>query len=578
MSGICLEKIRCLGKQTLDTGLICKGNKQVQVFGAEDGSVSGFCFACDKYIADPYGEPKQISELPKRKEKSPEQIQEEIAEIDGYQTLTILSRKLREETLAKFGAKVSVSERDGTTPTAIYWPVTKNNKLSGYHVKPLWEGGFPYFIGDGVDCDLIGWEQAKKSSSKRLIITEGPEDMASVDRIYEMYGKPEYHPAVVSLPRGAGSARSVLQKHSKEIRNLFREIVFCFDDDEAGHNAVKAGKLIIQDAKSVTLGYKDANEALVQGAAKKAYTQLSFAATTPKTSRLVFGSDLHEIAREPAKWGELSWPFPRMNDLTRGIRYGETVYIGAGVKMGKGELRNELAAHFMREHGIKVFMASFEEANKKSYKMLAGKLSSTFFHDPKIEFNYEAYDEAGKILKEQSVFVDLYQSVMWENTKDDIKAAAEWGAKAFFIDPITNYTAGMDAGSANTFLTGMAREASSLAMDLGLAMFLFCHLKAPEGNISQDMRQAKYDKGQFIGLGNCPHEAGGTIYSSQFAGSRAMMQSCNMMCGLQGNKDPDLAPEQRNMRELVILEDREFGVTGKFPVYWNEATSRFSEC
>ena len=52
-------------------------------------------------------------------------------------------------------------------------------------------------------------------------------------------------------------------------------------------------------------------------------------------------------AREPAKWGELSWPWQTLQELTRGIRYGETYFIGAGVKMGKSELLNAIAAHFI---------------------------------------------------------------------------------------------------------------------------------------------------------------------------------------------------------------------------------------
>jgi hypothetical protein len=67
------------------------------------------------------------------------------------------------------------------------------------------------------------------------------------------------------------------------------------------------------------------------------------------------------------------------------------------------------------------------------------------------------------------------------------------------------------------------------------------------------------------------------VLSAQFAGSRAMMRSCNYMIGLQGNKHPDLSEEERNCRELVILEDREFGASGKVPLYYNPKTGRLLE-
>ena len=88
-------------------------------------------------------------------------------------------------------------------------------------------------------------------------------------------------------------------------------------------------------------------------------------------------------------------------------------------------------------------------------------------------------------------------------------------------------------------------------------MKLFCHLKAPESGL--------------------PHERGGKIYSNQFAGSRAMMRSCNTMLGLEGDKDPDLDEDERNMRRLVLLEDREFGATGYIPLWFDKNTGCYHE-
>ena len=55
------------------------------------------------------------------------------------------------------------------------------------------------------------------------------------------------------------------------------------------------------------------------------------------------------------------------------------------------------------------------------------------------------------------------------------------------------------------------------------------------------------------------------------------MRSCNYMIGIEGNKDPELDEEQRNIRKLVILEDREFGESGIIPLYWDRNTSLFNE-
>jgi twinkle protein len=116
-----------------------------------------------------------------------------------------------------------------------------------------------------------------------------------------------------------------------------------------------------------------------------------------------------------------------------------------------------------------------------------------------------------------------------------------------------------------------------MALDMNFFAGLFCHLKAPDGSISSDQRSKAYSTQHYIGLGNCPHERGGNVYSNQFAGSRAMMRSCNFMIGMEGNKDPELPVNIRNIRNLNLLEEREFGESGIFPIYWNAETSLFKE-
>ena len=510
---------------------LCGGSTSLKVFKQPDGRVDGYCFRCGPakgFVRHPYGEGEPVPEINVKKfKKTPEEIAEEMKEISTFKVVEVEERRLRQATLEKFGAKVSLSEYDGQTPTAIYWPITKESSLSGYIVKlinPPEGYSKAWNIGDTRDCDLIGWNIAKQSGANTLYITEGPEDMASIDRIFEIYGDEKYPIAVVSLPHGAGSARHYISKAAPDIKKLFKKVVLNFDPDKAGEDAIKEALLILPDAYSVTLPFKDANECLKEGASKAAHKQLVWGLYHPKNTNLVFAPSLHDLGRKPAEWGELTWPFPTLNDLTRGIRPAETIYIGAGVKMGKTELRDELAAHFIRNHDVKVMMASFEEPNVKTYKKMAGKLASKIFHDPKRDFDEDAYDEAGKLLANNLALLNVYQRADKEAVMVDIAAAAEWGAKAIFLDPITNFTNGVPAGEANTILQGLAQDWSSAARDYNITLFIFCHLKEPEGNLSRDSRTRLYGEGKYVGLGACPHERGGTVESAQFAGSRGMMR------------------------------------------------------
>lgn len=536
----------------------CGSRNGLQVFQKDDGSYDGFCFSCGKYIPDPYKD-KPADYKPVAFKKSKEEIQKELEEISQFQTVALPLRKLRKESLEYFDIKIGLSEEDGETPNLHYYPYFNDRELVGYKVR-LIENKRMWGVGDTSNVDLFGWDKAIQAGGKKLFITEGELDAVALYQIFKDVNKgsqyADLNPPIVSLPHGSAAAAKDLARHAKKIREFFKEIVLVFDMDEPGRKAVESVMTIFPEALSAALPAKDANECLIEGRSKACYNAVVFNAKKPKNTRLVLGDELFEAAKKAPEYG-VSWPWKHLTTKTRGIRLGETIYIGAGQKQGKSEIVNTLAAHFIRELGWKVLLAKPEEGNVKSVKMVAGKLAGKIFHDPNIEFDEEAYKKATEEMKGKLFLLNLYQHVGWETLKSDIREAATEGCKAVFIDPITNLTNGVNAADANTKLQEIAQELSAMALDLNIVIFIFCHLRNP-------------DSGP-------PHERGGEVLSSQFAGSRAMARSCNLMLGLEGNRDPNLPAEERNMRTLVLLEDREFGETGRFPLYWDNVTGLFNE-
>lgn len=535
----------------------CGTHDALQVFEDEDGNYNGYCYACSTYVPDPYKE-RPVGYKPRVNKKTDEEIQAELNEIKECGFVGLPDRRLHAKALEQFGIRVGLSEKDGKTPTLHYYPYYNNGKLMRYKVR-LIENKQMWSVGEKGDVDLFGWEQAIRTGSKRLYITEGELDAASVFTIIKKNQKREYadqNPAVCSLPNGAGGAKKDIGRLLPKIKEHFQEVVLLFDNDDPGNKARDDVMAIAPWFMSAVLPCKDANECLVEGVSKAAFNALMFRAEKPKNSRLVWGEDIHEEAKEKAEFG-VSYPWDSVTELTRGVRTGETVYIGAAQKMGKSEIVNSLAAHFIKEHNWKVMVAKPEEANKKTYKLVAGKISSRVFHDPKVDFDEDAYERAGKVLHGKLCMVNLYQHLGWDSLRGDIVAAAGEGCKAIFIDPITNLTNGMNSADANTKLQEIAQELAAMALDLDVVIFIFCHLRNPDGGL--------------------PHDRGGAVLTSQFAGSRAMGRSCNYMFGLEGNKDPELPPEERNIRTLVLLDDREYGEVGKVPLYWDKFTTQFNE-
>lgn len=554
MAGQCVEKI----------GHDCGSRDGLQVF-VEDGEYNGYCYACSKYVANPYGDVGPEFTPPKPKGRTAEEIADELHEIGDLVAYDLPTRHLKMEYLAYYGVKVGLSQEDGQTPAEVYFPVYDGSgDIQGYKVRPLAEKKM-WHVGKGKDGVMFGWYEALSTGAKTLFITEGEYDAIALFQVLKEAAKggkyEDYDPAVVSLRSGASGAKKELAAVAQMIRSNFKEVVLVFDQDQPGQEAVHAAMAILPMARKCgDLPAKDANECLIEGRSKALKAAVMFKQETPANTRLVDLASFIPAGRTPPEMG-LSWPWEGLTKLTRGIRFGETVYIGAGVKMGKSELVNTLAVHFLTEHNTPVFMAKPEEGNAKTMKLILGKIAGKIFHDPEVEWDegmYRAYDEAARRIKPGSVFgLDMYQTLDYPRLRQEIMLAKSMGCRAVFVDPITNLTNGISSADANTKLQEIAQDLAAVAKDEGMVIFLFCHLKAPESGE--------------------PHERGGKVYSSQFAGSRAMMRSCNLMLGLEGNKDPDLDMYERNTRKLIILEDREFGVTGSVKLYWDHHTGHFNE-
>lgn len=539
----------------------CGSSDALQVFKNDGDTYSGYCFSCHTYVPDPLGDNPDLSSLPKtRPKKSQEEIQEEINEISKLPSLDLEDRGLLSGALEFFGVKVGYSEYDGKTPAYVHFPRTKDGVVQSYKTRTLGPEKRMWSNNLTKELDPFGWTQALASGARRLIITEGEFDAIALTKILKSHTPPEFKkniPAVISVNNGAAAAFAEIVRFMPEMRKHFKEISLCFDQDEAGKEAVDRICARYPGIKVIHLPGKDANHCLVNGLGQAAYKATTFNAQENKNTKLVWGRDVAEKAKEPPEWG-LSWPWEGMTQLTRGIRGGETIYIGAAEKMGKSEVLNAVAAHLMLVHGKKVFMAKPEEANVKTHKLLCSKVAGKIFHDPKIPFDLQAYEEASSKIQDSYCMLDLYQNISWNTLKGDLYAAVDAGIWGAFIDPITNFTNGLSATEANEFLQGFAQDAAVLAKDLDIPIFLFCHLNKPS-------------------KGNTPFDRGGKVTTDYFAGSSAMARSCNYAIAIEGNKDDELPPEERNRRDLVILADREYGEVGRVKLYWDYKTGLFNE-
>ena len=105
----------------------------------------------------------------------------------------------------------------------------------------------------------------------------------------------------------------------------------------------------------------------------------------------------------------------------------------------------------------------------------------------------------------------------------------------------------------------MTREVAEDAKSLGYTVFLFCHLKTvKEGLAWSEGRVATAD---------------------DFAGSRSMVQSCDVAIAMQAwmLTEGDDFEYLNKRRVLHVLREREYNAVGKVDLIWNSSRGKLQE-
>ena len=460
------------------------------------------------------------------------------------------SRKINEKVAEHFGIHTDYDPKTGEQK-GHYYPITKDGKIIAYKNRVLPKDF--YWVGSIADKqpEMFGQAQCAQGG-KRILIVEGQDDMAAATQmLWSKY--PDLTPNVVSLIHG-DKVSSVAD--NMDFVSGFDEVLIHTDNDDAGKKVgEEIARLVGAKARMVVTSEKDANEMLKKGKTKE-FINAFFQAKAYAPEGFVTVDDIFEEATAMPTWGK-SWPWPWLTKKTYGRRLGEGAYIGAGVKIGKSEAANQIIHHVTQVEKGRIAVFKLEEKPAMTTRKAAGKIMHKQFHVPDGDFTQEELIEGVNRAREGLVLYDSYGSTSWDKLKIAIRhAVLVEGCEDIIIDPLTRLTTGMTSSEANTELERIADEISKMAKDLGFFYIFFCHLKAP--------------------LTGKPHEEGGKVHSNQFTGSRAMMRAAYYFIGIQRDKTAEDEVE-RNTSTFVLLEDRAFGNSGMFDVFYDRETGDYLE-
>ena len=190
---------------------------------------------------------------------------ETVADVQKYPFVDATDRGIRKEICEKFGIRAGLSEKDGTTVEAYYFPsYNQKGKLVGYMkqdiTKSKEEKGHWTAIGAvKIDNKLFGQDVAEEINQKHtnLIVTEGQWDalsayQACVDGVKDTKYS-GLKPFVVSIPLGTANAVESLL-HNEEFIKSYGTLTLFFDNDHATPKELEKGIVKGKEAKESVAG------------------------------------------------------------------------------------------------------------------------------------------------------------------------------------------------------------------------------------------------------------------------------------------------------------------------------------
>ena len=505
----------------------------------------GYCNACGHYQKDDTGVNNYIEEKKPMQTITPR----------GVSGASIKERRISSNIISKFGVTVSFDKKGQIEKHYYpYYDSNESNRLLGYKERTVATKEFQ-IIGTNKGAGLFG-QNANRSGGKYLTICEGEIDALSISEMFD--GKWQ----VVSLKNGASSASRDIKENLEYIES-FDNIVLCFDQDQAGNDAVKAVQDIISvgKLKVCKLPMKDASDMLVNGKVKE-FTNAWWSAESYTPAGIVRGKDTWEHLLKDENLVTVDYPWQGLNKLTYGFRAKELVTITSGSGMGKTSVVKELEAYILDKTDDNLAIIHLEESIERSVKGLMSIEANAPIHIPQFEKKLSV--EKKKELWQKAVgdknvfFYDHFGSMSEDSLLNVIRTYAKsYDCRWIVLDHLSIVVSDQEGIlDERKAIDAIMTKLRKIVQETGVGLFLISHLRRPQGKA---------------------HEEGGQVSLSELRGSAAIAQLSDIVLGLERNQQAD-DPIIRNQTTVRVIKNRFSGLTGKAcRLQYDSETGRLTE-
>lgn len=505
---------------------------------------------------------------------------ETVADVDKFPFADLSFRGITKEIAALYGVRMAVSESDGKTPVAIYFPYyDQAGNLCAYKKRDLTldksEKGHFSVVGKlSIGCKLFGQHVAETINRKHnnITILEGEYDLLAYSQSAiahaESRGYKNMVPFAVSISMGTLNAAANVLSNEGFVKT-FDKVTIAFDSDFATEaerlKGIMRGKEASNAVATALLtnnvyiaqqpdGCKDANDALLAGLGSELVRLYNFEAKKFSGEKILAAREISlESILKPKVEGIHVDAFPELMHKIHGFRTGELVILTAPSGAGKSTICSELMFSFL-ESGNKTGAMMLEETEEETMqRMIARKLSvnyNSFKHNPTKVCEKGAIEEAYNWLTEGDKFfiLDHFGSMPISDLLSKINLYVKLhGVRYLILDHLSMVISGSRVSDERKELDIVMTELAAYCASNDVCIIAVSHLNR---DIAKDFKAQK-------GKENEPFWV--SVTKESMRGSSSLEQLSWIVLGIE----PEIRPDKSRGRvRLTVLKNRPWGYLG----------------
>ena len=238
------------------------------------------------------------------------------------------------------------------------------------------------------------------------------------------------------------------------------------------------------------------------------------------------------------------FPFPKLNEFTRGLFPSQLFTVASGSGAGKSTICRELCHHFLTKgNGLKVGYIGLEESVQRTLQGLVGIDLNVPLHLNEDVIKKEELRVAfDRLTSTRNLFLYnhfgsldpdvLLEQIRYLATVDKVQVV--------ILDHISIVMSGLELDNERRAIDVTMTKLRSLCEATNIALIVVSHLRRPQGQ---------------------GHEEGRDISVSDLRGSHSLVQLSDVVLGASRNQVGDASERQR--LQLKVLKSRHTGMTGE---------------